>query len=172
VQTDLISQERLKTMLVAADPNFYLVAAKTPGATYKVLWYRLDPDSRLKIDILRPGIMNIPCVPPELIGRVSGLPVMPLSGILLLKLQAWEDHRNAEKWHMRDKAQVDYADLARLLPIAIREGLYLPDETWLPENFIEAARSRVERLLMLNEDMYCQWQEIGLLERQGTCIAF
>jgi hypothetical protein len=96
VQTDLYTQERLKALLVTANPDFYLVAAKTPGATYRVLWCRLTGYRRsCKVDILLPGIMNIPRVPRELIKRVQNLPVMPLAGILLLKLQAWEDHRNA-----------------------------------------------------------------------------
>jgi hypothetical protein len=165
VQTDLFSQERLKAMLVAADSDFYLVGATRPGATYKVLWYRRGLGHCCKVNILRPGVMNIPRVPPERIGRVDGLPLMPLAGILLLKLQAWEDHRSANKMDLKDWA--DQADLARLLPIAIEAGLRLSEETWLPDDFVKASRSRAKRLIPYAasgaREMYSQWQKIGLL---------
>jgi hypothetical protein len=164
VQTDLYTQERLKALLVTANPDFYLVAAKTPGATYRVLWCRLTGYRRsCKVDILLPGIMNIPRVPRELIKRVQNLPVMPLAGILLLKLQAWEDHRDAEKWYMREKAWVDKADLSCMLPIAIGTRLQVTKETWLPEDFVRAGKARAKRLVPASDEMYGQWKKVGLL---------
>ncbi len=93
VLTERYDQERLKQMLVRSDSNVYLVNSRNIHATYKVLWYRF-PDSYIgkhcKVDILVPGVMNIPNVPPErLVSNASHhLPLMPLIPYLLLKLQA------------------------------------------------------------------------------------
>lgn len=69
ILTTSYDTERLKAMLVARDPTFYLRLAKTFGATYKVLWARIvysyAQSDACKVDILTPGIMNIPDVPRE-----------------------------------------------------------------------------------------------------------
>lgn len=49
------NEEELKQRVVAVNPLFYLVPGKAPGATYKVLWYRIQPRGRCKVDLLRPG---------------------------------------------------------------------------------------------------------------------
>ena len=94
----------------------------------QVLWYRLDSgyfgsaSRACKVDVLQPGIMSIPDVPTDKIKHRGNYPVMPLIPLILLKLQAWEDHENAFRSWQREKSVVDLADLGRLLPIASRRG--------------------------------------------------
>ncbi|KAI0803200.1 hypothetical protein BC629DRAFT_1438256 [Irpex lacteus] len=111
ILTTSYDTERLKAMLVARDPTFYLRPAKTFGATYKVLWARIGysyaQSDACKVDILTPGIMNIPDVPREHIVTIDGFPVMPMIPLLLLKLQAWTDHRAATKPYLHDKQYQD-----------------------------------------------------------------
>lgn len=128
VLTTAYSQESLKEILVREDSSFYLVRSKNWRATYRVLWHRLSkstcplPSVDCKVDILVPGTMNIPNVPPERVRTLSGLPVMPMIPQLLLKLQAWSDHRASHRTDMRLKQYVDESDIDRLLAIAVDEG--------------------------------------------------
>lgn len=92
--------------------------------------------------------MNIPLVPIDNILHIERLPMMPLIPLILLKLQAWEDHRNALRPYLQDKQHTDAADLARLLPIAIRRGDSLRKESWMPETFVIAAKQRIQRYLL------------------------
>lgn len=76
---------------MSKDSNFYTVASKDPRATYRVLWYRLGYSRSCKVDVLMPGIMNIPPVPAARIAyrrSRSELPLISFLPLLLLKLQA------------------------------------------------------------------------------------
>ncbi|KIK55979.1 hypothetical protein GYMLUDRAFT_99387 [Collybiopsis luxurians FD-317 M1] len=135
--TSSYTQEDLKRRIVSYDPRFYLIASKDPYATYRVLWFRLYGIRRAcKVDILLPGIMNIPSVSPQRIYRiknhpswnVSGhrsyyssltvdYPLMPFLPLLLLKLQAWQDHGESSKAHMRLKQPTDVQDIRELLEL-------------------------------------------------------
>ncbi|KIP07745.1 hypothetical protein PHLGIDRAFT_407778 [Phlebiopsis gigantea 11061_1 CR5-6] len=171
VLTSLYGQESLKRLLVdRPGSKFYLVPACTPGATYKVLWYRLRGSllysrsralDSCKVDILIPGIMNIPSVPRDKILHIDSLPVMPIIPLILLKLQAWEDHRNSDKSYYREKQWTDVADLERMLPIAVRQGASLAKDAWLPRTFVSAAKTRVENYLMVYSGQASMWEAIG-----------
>ncbi|OBZ76468.1 hypothetical protein A0H81_02996 [Grifola frondosa] len=140
-------QEELKRYLVQADSDFYLISARDPRATYKVLWYRISStyyERRCKVDILIPGILNIPDVPYAHVKVISRLPVMPLIPLLLLKLQAWADHGNATRFDLRMKQDVDIRDINELLEIALRRRERVSDVVnWLPKEFLDAARIRI-----------------------------
>ncbi len=87
--------ETIKRSLVNKSPlHFYLVRAKTPGATYKVLWYRHGQNigqrvviKRTKVDIVVAGTMMLPVLPSQSIIMKRTLPVVPLEVLLLHKLQ-------------------------------------------------------------------------------------
>jgi hypothetical protein len=156
------TQEQLKARLIALDPRFYTVASKDPYATYRVLWFRLPTyttgysyayrDRSCKVDLLLPGIMNIPFVPKERIYKVRDegknylsskslaysssssygsrsqsssnsdpLPLMPFLPLLLLKLQAWQDHGESSKLYMRQKQPTDVLDITELLALAVKK---------------------------------------------------
>ena len=116
------------------------------------------------MDILTPGIMNIPAVPNEQVVHIDRLPVMPLLALMILKLQAWEDHRNSPKPWQRPKQYVHAKDLKGLLPIAIRRGESLQTEhyAWIPSSLIEAAQSRVTRYILYFPKQAQQWRQIGV----------
>ena len=120
-----------------------------------------------KVDVLIPGIMNIPSVPREKIVHIDSLPSMPLIPLILLKLQAWEDHRNAFKSYHRMKQWTDVNDLELLLPIAISRRDSLEKETWLPGSFVSAAKDRITRYLQHYPGQAKSWAQIGVASR-GT----
>ncbi|KAJ3720070.1 hypothetical protein C8R42DRAFT_108613 [Lentinula raphanica] len=132
VLTSQYTQEQLKYILVRYDSRFYLIDSKDPNATYRVLWFRLTGYHRsCKVDLLLPGIMNIPSVEPARIVRVGDIvgapagsilfrdyPLMPFLPLLLLKLQAWQDHGESPKLFVREKQQMDVRDIRELLQLA------------------------------------------------------
>ncbi|KAJ7737764.1 hypothetical protein B0H16DRAFT_1695046 [Mycena metata] len=165
--TDKHTQVELKALLVANDPNFYTVASKDPFATYRVLWYRMPLGfRRCKVDVLLPGIMNIPAVPiPRIAYRKSrsDLPLMPFLPLLLLKLQAWQDHGEADKLYLQAKQHVDVRDIDELLELAVSKyGIDLKkDGKWLPESFLKAAVRRVKAYVRRFPESAENWSAIG-----------
>ncbi|KAH9919347.1 hypothetical protein B0H21DRAFT_845764 [Amylocystis lapponica] len=153
-----ISAEVLKEMLTQRDTDFYLIRAKNPAATYKVLYHRLASRGRTKrsckVDILTPGIINIPNIPPSRIETVGALPLVPLLPLLLLKLQGWID---------RAKQPVDVADIAQLLVIVSRRGDKIGQENlgWLPDEFVMLARSRVRKYVAERKETTQYWEALG-----------
>ncbi|CAL1712785.1 unnamed protein product [Somion occarium] len=144
VVTYSYGQESLKNFLVAKNSNFYTRASKQIGATWRVLYYRLPGYRRsCKVDVLTPGIMNIPFTPTDKIVYLSDLPVMPLIPLLLLKLQAWSDHRASYRLDFQAKQHTDARDILRLLKIAVRKGEHLDKVAWLPSTFVDAGKERV-----------------------------
>ncbi|KAI0672034.1 hypothetical protein C8Q78DRAFT_1024590 [Trametes maxima] len=169
VLTTHYDQETLKEMLVAADSRFYLVPSRKLFATYKVLWYRSDLGyygSRYKVDILLPGIMNIPNVPHQHVVYKAphNLPLMPLIPHLLLKLQAWDDHRLSARNDFLAKMPTDRSDIDQLLAIVCRSGERVDSLTlrWLPESMLTAARARLGKYLMYGSwQTKPQWKSLG-----------
>ena len=100
-----------------------------------------------KVDVLVPGILNIPFVPTQHIVSLEDLPVMPLIALLLLKLQGWEDHRLSGRSDMQQKQYVDVRDIQQLLQIAAQRGETVSDMTWLPHDFVDAGQKRLNRFL-------------------------
>lgn len=177
VLTTKYSQEQLKEILISADSSFYLVPSKDPRATYKVLWYRIGPDysryplrsSRCKVDILQPGIMNIPDVPNRHIKMIKDLPVMPLLLLLFMKLQGWTDHRDSPKDYMRLKKYDDLLDIIQLLDIAKRRGEKIGRGTsWMPEEFVRAATGRMEEHITHIPVVEAKWKAIGYKPATST----
>ncbi|KAK0438731.1 uncharacterized protein EV420DRAFT_1316433 [Desarmillaria tabescens] len=123
--------ESLKELLVTKNPRcFYLVNAKTPGATWKVLWYH-DRSSngkleKTKVDILKPGILQLPMIFSEAIVDKQGLPVVPLSILLLHKLKGWKDNMESTEQRLRSKHDADVGDIGSLLRIVL-EGMTMQE---------------------------------------------
>jgi len=158
-------QEEVKRRVVAANPSFYLVPGKTPGATYKVLWYRsFYARGRCKVDLLLPGIMNIPPVP---IARIDyptqlGKPCAPFALVFLLKLQAWMDHRESEELRFRLKASTDALDIRTMLPIARAKGFSIKrKEGYLPSLFVASAQLRVRSFVREWPETRDGWRALG-----------
>jgi len=154
-------QEELKRMLVSQNPQFYLIPSKDPFATYKVLWFTLSLGRSCKVDLLQPGIMNIPSIDPSYIKTIDQLEVMPFSLVLLLKLQAWSDHGVATKTHLRMKRYTDVADLDRLLPLARAKRLKPRQDIFLPADFIRATETRVRAYVLSCPSSKEGWSSLG-----------
>ncbi|KAI0649646.1 hypothetical protein C8Q79DRAFT_997735 [Trametes meyenii] len=167
VLTGIHGQETLKGMLVAADSKFYLVPSRKPLATYKVLWYRdTTYGSRCKVDILLPGIMNIPNVPHQHVVYKGpyNFPLMPLIPHLLLKLQAWDDHQLSYRSDFLANVPTDQRDIDQLLAIVCQSGerLRSPNLQWLPELVIAAAGTRLRKYLAHGSlQTKRQWRSLG-----------
>ncbi|KAF8575829.1 hypothetical protein K439DRAFT_1397847 [Ramaria rubella] len=159
--------EALKRQLVALEPHFYLVDARKRTATYKVLWYHIqETDSRIKVDLLMPGDLDIPAVPLSVIDRShsSGLPSAPLSHVLLLKLQGWIHHGDAVELRYRRKQPIDVQDVSALLVIARLRGVQPRSESYLPEAFISRAALRVIKYVHSNPNSKEAWKAVGFSE--------
>jgi hypothetical protein len=110
--------------------------------------------------------MNIPAVPaPRIVYKRSrsDLPLMPFLPLLMLKLQAWMDHRAADKLYLREKQHVDVRDIGDLLELAV-EKYHVDlkrDGKWLPESFVRAAATRVKTYVRNFPDSAENWGEIG-----------
>ncbi|KAI0072470.1 hypothetical protein K474DRAFT_1605084 [Panus rudis PR-1116 ss-1] len=161
VMTESYDQETLKRLIASYDRSFYLLPSRKVGETYKILYRRLAGFRRsCKVDVLIPGTLNIPLIPPHRIEIIDNFPVLPLFPLLLLKLQGWSDHRASSRSDMQEKQYVDVRDLAQLLAIAVNKGAHLENARWLPDSFIQAAIDRVQRYV----ECYRQpddWRRIG-----------
>ncbi|KAG6888857.1 hypothetical protein C0995_005278 [Termitomyces sp. Mi166 len=127
-----VTAEELKQNLVVLDPDhFFTTPSKDPSAAYRILWYRLTnypaqtAKTSCKVDLLLPGVMNLPNFPPSLIHWDEGLPLVPFSLLLLQKLQAWDDHRRSRdpiKWQ---RQRTDMEDLDGLTGLSAFDLLKL-----------------------------------------------
>jgi hypothetical protein len=170
-----LAPEQIKNRLVSVNPLFFLVPSTNPRNTYKVLWYNLHATSSnlrtyyaCKIDILVPGVMNIPTIPKHHVVyssiRGSRIPVAPFIAVLLLKLQGWADHRVSHRMDLRNKQHVDVDDIYEVLRIAVQGGdLHVRNEPWLPEPFVAAGRLRVRQFILGHPDSNAYWRLLGLL---------
>lgn len=163
VLTTTASQETLKALIVDADPSFYTVAAKTPGTTHCVLWYRFSLHRNCEVNIILSNAMAIPSVPSHHIELVEGLPVMPLAGVLLLKLQAWQDHCDSAQEYANLKQHVDAADIRQMLRAALTCRMRPAKEDWLPDMIVTAGRERVALFLVSHADTAPEWRKLGML---------
>lgn len=161
-------QEDLKQRVVEADHSFYLVPSKKPGASYKVLWYQNYPSRRCKVDLLLPGIMNIPQIEFTDIDRPEpGKPCAPFTLVFLLKLQAWQQHRDSGEVRFRIKSNTDAWDLRRMLPIALAKGFSIKHrEAYLSPLLVAEAASRVNRFVRESPDTLRSWKALGFSVRE------
>jgi hypothetical protein len=125
-------QEELKALIAHSRPqDFYLKDPKNPDDTYKILMFRPSPnidhparsqediikraDPECKVDILAPGTMHLPHLRTEYIHWVDEIPLVLFSLLLVQKLQAWDDNRNAEEPFRRYRQHKDAKDVKKLL---------------------------------------------------------
>ncbi|CDO76315.1 hypothetical protein BN946_scf184751.g7 [Trametes cinnabarina] len=163
VLTTEYDPESLKEVLVNEDMSFYLVRSRNPSANYKVLWCEL-PHAKCKVDILLPGILNIPVVPQRDIVWISGYPVMPLIPLLLLKLQGLVDHRRSTRRDEQEKQHVDASDVWTLLQLAVerRQNVWQSKMQWVPRSLVYAADGHVADYIDEYPRTAAPWRSIGL----------
>lgn len=79
-----------------ADPfHFYFAPATNSPTSQEVLHYRrLRPTIQLcQVNLVVPGSVHLPAFSSKHIYWAHDMPVIPFSLLLMLKLQAWDDHR-------------------------------------------------------------------------------
>lgn len=145
-----------------------------PSRTEQILWYKLDAVSdseedessgvhcACKVDILRPGVMNIPDVPINRLVNIDGIPLIPLFTLLILKLEAWNDHRNAYKYYVRMKRHVDATDLEELLPLAPNRALWAKNEEWMLTSRVRGVEGILREYLLEYPTQRKAWSAVGL----------
>lgn len=177
----------IKRQIAAYDPSFEVISSTKDAQTSRpVLWYNFasSPASsqtgirptertkdkklrkRIKVDILVPGIMRIPSFPPTLVEEGEDqLPLAPLKLLLLLKVQAWSNHRASEAAQYTNKLVQDRADLQALMTIAKQRGLViLPKEnheSYLSKLLIDRARSEVQEYVNMHAESREEWASLG-----------
>ncbi|KAF7984318.1 hypothetical protein HWV62_15305 [Athelia sp. TMB] len=175
VLTDQHTPEDLKALIADTDPKFFLVKSRTPGATWKILYYTLPNRGFCKADILLPGILSIPTVPIERIRytRVPGAPVMPIVAVILLKLQGWTDHRDSEREDFQEKQWVDIDDIRDMLNVWAKDhrAENLHTEQWMPADFVDAGQGRVIEFLEECPDTVAHWRVIGLMAERVPVLS-
>ena len=160
-------------MLTNGNDKFFLVPSRNRRANYEVLWFELRAANRrrrrraCKVDILTPGLLDIPHVPRRRIMNINcpdetfPLPVMPILPLLMLKLKGWTDHRDSHREDFREKQYVDVDDIEELLPIVLNWNTELSDLSWVSREFKESAQRRVYEYLDVSEDSEHQWASLG-----------
>lgn len=160
------TQEELKQVLVRdRNSGFYTRAPRTFGATYRVLFCSLRGRQRsCKVDILIPGILEIPQISPRRFAHVGGLPLIPIITLLILKLKGWDDHRQSGRSDFRLKQYVDIRDINQLLAIVVEAGANLnSDRVYLPSEFVQQAEERLTKFIQAvrNTTRTSHWKQIG-----------
>jgi hypothetical protein len=153
-------KEEIKRKISAADNKFYLLRPKNRSDTFRVLWYRIRPGVSCKVDILLPGLMNIPPIPTHLVEIQDDLPVMPFLPLLLLKVQGWFEHEKDERWHVKSKIPDDYRDIDELCGM-INVSHRLDANEWLPAAFVDLSREHVKAFVAQREYTREMWNAIG-----------
>lgn len=160
---------QLKQLILRANSrNFFLKMPRDPQAEYRILYFRqyhLGPEC--KVDILTPGIMNLPIVAPQKIVWVLEIPLVPFSLLLLHKLQGWHDHHIAEEKHKNHKQQQDAGDLRRMMAFRGHiDALCKASEPWgdeelFSDEFLRVTRERVETYCKAFPGRVEDWIQLG-----------
>lgn len=107
--------------------------------------------------------MSIPDISPERIvyknDQSHRIPVAPFGLVLLLKLQAWAQHRDSTEYRYHRKHYTDSNDIETLLPLAIASRVVFD---YLPEDFRREARKRVQSYVLLHPGSESHWKKLGL----------
>jgi hypothetical protein len=148
---------------------------KTPGATYRVLFYKFGYGIPIpsmftgarecKVDILLPGIMDLPRLTSSDIVWRDGLPVFPFLTLLVQKLQAWGDHLDTSEPHKFKKHPVDAEDVVGLLSLS--ESLPMTvlrpwrEKSLMSTEFQARSLARVKRLCRIFPATKPSWRMLG-----------
>jgi hypothetical protein len=165
------SEEGLKSKVIELNPRFYRIAARDPSATYTVLWYRIaDNGARLKVDLMLPGAMNIPVIPVHTFdtNNLLNLACAPLSLVLLLKLQAWVQHGEADEARYYMKQPTDAQDILELLSVARQKRIQPRSESYFPNLFVSRAESRAEKYVSRYPGTKASWMDLGFVFTGGN----
>ncbi|KAK0209840.1 hypothetical protein IW262DRAFT_1281008, partial [Armillaria fumosa] len=154
--------------------QFYFRWAKTPGATYQVLWYQQEINigervicRHTKVDIVMAGTMMLPFLSSRSAIVKNELPLVPLEVLLLHKLQGWRDHMTASEPYKQMKQTADVADIRCILKIVLR-SLTGNERSWasvalsfFQEEFRRLTVDRVKAFCSEFSDCQDDWYQLG-----------
>ena len=131
------------------------------------MYWRTDSDEpgfeRFKIDILVPGVMDLPYIHPDYIVKIDRLPCAPLPLLLLHKLQGWDDRRRSHRSDFRAKVPEDVRDIADLLRIANQLGLKITKaRPYISNSFRNISYERVRKFSLKHPEYVLLWMSLGL----------
>ncbi|ESK89132.1 hypothetical protein Moror_5254 [Moniliophthora roreri MCA 2997] len=172
-----ISEDTLKSRIVAKDPNFYLLLPSNPSEIYQTLFYWVTPNKdagkrmyqpgrsyrpgrSYKVDFQFPQRMHIKAIPEDRIRNYNGHPLLPQIPLMMLQLQRWAKARtNAERAEELAKAIIEMLMvLKRKYPdIKLEE-----DGSWPHAAFISTGKRNVREFVKSYPDTRSQWVAIGL----------
>ncbi|KAF9650327.1 hypothetical protein BDM02DRAFT_3112310 [Thelephora ganbajun] len=163
--------ESIKRRLCEEDDRFFTVRARNPNNRWKVLYWRTDSDEpgfeRFKIDILIPGVMDLPYVHPHYIIKIDKFPCAPLVLLLLHKLQGWDDRRGSRRPDFLAKIPGDVQDIGDLLRIANRLGLKVTKpKPYISHYFRSISYERVTEFSLKHPEYIRLWMGLGLTEEE------
>ncbi|KAJ2915688.1 hypothetical protein MD484_g4719, partial [Candolleomyces efflorescens] len=169
-------QEWLKRQIANRRPSqFKLKKGKTPGATYRVLYYKLGREFQVphpfkgpmhcKVDILLPGIMCLPHLTTADIIWTDHLPVVPFLTLLLQKLQGWGDHLASQEPHKFKKHPIDARDIQGLLSLVpeLTVTVFRPwrERNLMSDEFQVASASRITEFCQTFPSTKPIWHMLG-----------
>lgn len=165
---DYEDTEDIKHILTNEDDRFYTVPSANPRNSYQVLWFELVRGGRsCKVDILLPGIMEIPNIPLDRIEYFGDydVPVVPLDVLILLKLKGWYDHHYSRRRDFQEKQYYDVEDIRELLEFATDQGIFIYRRSWLPRRFLRGAYQHYRDFIDEYPEFYDGWDSFGI----GNC---
>lgn len=130
-------------MLVSDGVGF--CTPKTIGATYKILFCKLSGvRCSRKVDILIPGVLNIPLLPDTRLSTIDSIPILPLTVLLILKVRDWSFYAKSNRADVRTKQSHDIRDIDKLLVIGKNKGEDFSEAFgWLPQDFMSHAKKLI-----------------------------
>ena len=118
---------------------------------------------RFKIDILVPGVLDLPPIHPDYIIKIDKLPCLPLAFLLLHKLKGWNDRRRSRRSDFHAKLPGDVRDIADLLRIANNLGLRITKPRYyISQAFRDASYDRVRTFSRYHPKYAPWWMGLGL----------
>jgi len=159
--------EAIKRQLCEEDNRFYTVRAKNPANRWRVLYWRTDSDEPgfegFKIDILIPGVLDLPYIHPQYIIEIDKLPCAPLHLLLLHKLQGWDNRRCSRRPDFLAKLPGDVRNISDLLLIANRLGLNITKpRPYITDSFRNISYARVTEFSRRHPEYIPLWMGLGL----------
>lgn len=159
--------EAIKRRLCQENNNFYTVRAQNPNDHWNVLYWDTNSDEpgfeRFKIDILIPGVMDLPDVHPDYIINIEGFPCAPLHLLLLHKLQGWDDRRRSRRRDQLAKVPADARDVVDLLRVAYRRGLNITKlKPYITDSFRTTSYRRVKEFSLRYPEHKWLWMSLRL----------
>lgn len=140
--------DEIKALISAEDPEDFFIHQTPLGDSttppHTTLYCKIERRLACKVVILVPGAMGITI---DLAARMhhgllNGHPVLALPSILLLllKLNAWNEHRKSEFPEEKWKQYTDTHDINQMVEVAAEKGDHLKDCFWIPAESVGAGK--------------------------------